>query len=651
MLMLCIVAAALVGVSRADDAPTVDAEAELAQAIRAAAAAVAPAVLRIETFGGLEKVDGTLVSSGPATALAVARDGHLITSAYAFANQPTSILVTLPSGKRAAAAIVARDRARGLVLLKVNSEEELTPPVAVPRSEMSVGQTAIAVGRTYEKDATNLSVGIVSATDRIWGKALQTDAKISPSNYGGPLIDLEGRVLGVLVPMSPQGDEELAGAEWYDSGIGFAVPLAEIYERLDTLKAGKDLQPGKLGTSLKGEPYTPPIEIAALLPGSPAAKAGLKKGDIIVEIDGTPVAWQSQMRHVLGPHYAGDKVSVVVKRGDERVSAHVELAAEIPPYDIPFLGILPLRDALDSPTKVRYVFPHSPAEKAGVKIGDEIRSVGGSAAASPAALRDLIGTHDRAASPNVEIEIVRDRQPQKLNVTPGSLPTEFPDELPAALSVKPAADEQPVATGVVDIKLPEDPNNCFAFVPPSYNSRVSHGLVIALHAPGKFSKADLEPTWGAACAQHDLIVLAPEAAKKDGWDPTEAEFVRKAIDDVLTRYNIDRTRIVVHGHQAGGTFGHLVAFGNLDVIRGLSTVDAPLPRRVAPPESDPVQRFAFCFWTASESQFAERITAAIKALGEKKLPVTVRDLGKSPRVLSDVEIGDLARWIDSLDRI
>ena len=205
-----------------------DAEAELTDAIRAAAAEAAPSVLRIETFGGLEKVGDVLVGSGPSTGLVLSEDGFVLCSAYSFAQQPTSVLVTLPSGKRAAAKIVARDNSRMLVLLKVNTDEALTPPQLVARNEMQVGQTAIAMGRTFDAKTPNLSVGILSATHRIWGKAIQTDAKISPSNYGGPLIDLRGRVLGILVPMSPQGEGALAGAEWYDSGIGFAVPLAAI---------------------------------------------------------------------------------------------------------------------------------------------------------------------------------------------------------------------------------------------------------------------------------------------------------------------------------------------------------------------------------------------------------------------------------------
>ena len=196
------------------------------QAIRSAVDKIAPSVVKIETIGGLERVGRVLVSTGPTTGLVVAEDGYVISSAFNFIQQPSSILVTLPSGARAAAQIVARDHSRMLVLLKVNTAEKLTVPTAVPRTEMRVGQWGIAVGRTYDQKEPNISVGVVSAINRIWSTAIQTDAKISPANYGGPLIDIQGRVLGVLVPLSPQKQGgEVAGAEWYDSGIGFAVPL------------------------------------------------------------------------------------------------------------------------------------------------------------------------------------------------------------------------------------------------------------------------------------------------------------------------------------------------------------------------------------------------------------------------------------------
>ena len=84
----------------------------------------------------------------------------------------------------------------------------------VPKRDIVEGQWSIALGRTLDAkraQSPSISVGIISATGRIWGKALQTDAKISPINYGGPLIDIEGRVQGILVPASPQGEDVTAG--------------------------------------------------------------------------------------------------------------------------------------------------------------------------------------------------------------------------------------------------------------------------------------------------------------------------------------------------------------------------------------------------------------------------------------------------------
>src|SRR5262245_116004 len=89
-------------------------------AIRAAVEKVAPSVVKIETVGGLERVGRVLVNVGPTTGLVVGEEGYVISSAFNFIQQPTSILVTLPGGARAAAQIVARDHSRMLVLLKVN---------------------------------------------------------------------------------------------------------------------------------------------------------------------------------------------------------------------------------------------------------------------------------------------------------------------------------------------------------------------------------------------------------------------------------------------------------------------------------------------------------------------------------------------------
>src|SRR5262249_11704508 len=150
--------------------------------------------------------------------LVVSEDGYIISSAFNFANKPTSIFIAVPGQKeRFVAKVVATDHTRMLTLLKIDAKG-LPLQTATPKSEIRVGQTALAVGRTLAVDTEtppSVSVGIVSAIERIWGKCIQSDAKISPTNYGGPLLDIQGRVIGVLVPASPRAEGETAGFEWY----------------------------------------------------------------------------------------------------------------------------------------------------------------------------------------------------------------------------------------------------------------------------------------------------------------------------------------------------------------------------------------------------------------------------------------------------
>jgi S1-C subfamily serine protease/dienelactone hydrolase len=620
-------------------------------AMRAAVATVAPSVVKIDTIGGLERVGDVLVSTGPTTGLVVSADGYIVSSAFNFIQQPSSILVTLPGGQRAAAKIVARDHARMLVLLKVNSPETLPVPTAVPRSEVAVGQWSIAVGRTYDQPEPNLSVGVISATNRVWGKAIQTDAKISPANYGGPLVDIHGRVLGILVPLSPQGKgSEVAGAEWYNSGIGFAVPLAELNERLETLKAGKDLHPGLLGVSLKpGDKYSLPAEVGASQPGSPAYKAGVKVGDTIVEIDGQKIVRQAQLMHALGARYAGDKVALVLKRSDAQVNATVELIDKLDPYAHPFLGILPLRGTAEAGTVVRYVYPGSPAGEAGVKAGDRVLALGDAPVADANALRTAVANLEPKAK--VTLKLARGSETVVVELLPTKLPTDTPGELPPAIVAVPAPPAEPVTTGIVEVKLPEEANECFALVPATYHPQVSHGLLVVLSAPGPIDRAAFEAKWRPMAEKHAVVVLAPQSAKADKWEPTEADFVRKTLDDAIGHYNIDATRIATYGYQTGGSMALLVGLGNIDRVRAIAAIDAVPPARTKAPENDPVNRLAFYLGTAEKSATAPQIKALVGKLEAAQFPITQKSLGEQPRELTADEILELGRWVDALDRI
>lgn len=621
------------------------------RAVKAAVSAIAPSVAKIETVGGVEKVGQLLVGTGPTTGLVVSEDGYILSSAFNFVQDPTSILVTLSGNRRFAAQIVARDHSRMLVLLKVNSPEKLPVPVAVPREEMTPGQWTIAVGRTFDSSDPNVSAGILSAVSRIWSKALQTDAKVSPNNYGGPLIDIRGRVYGVLVPMSAQaaGDKpELAGAELYDSGIGFAVPLVDILPRLDRLKQGKDLYAGLLGVSLQGNNVVAdPAVIAHVQVKSPAAAAGLKAGDKIVELAGAPVERLAQLRHSLGRFYAGEKVKIVVLRVSEKLERELELVEKVDPYQHPFVGILPTRGDVAPGVGVRYVYPGSGAEKAGLKTGDRITAIGDKVVADAATLRDGIAAFDPGAK--VTLKVQRGAESLTMEVPTGILPTTIPESLPAGRpQTSPAADRP--AVGVVPIKIPEESNECVAYVPENYHPGVPHALIVTLHAPSGFDQDKLVERWKKLCESEGAILLAPKSSDPKRWQPTEVGFVRKAIDDVLGRYTIDRTRVVVNGYQAGGAMAYLVAFSHRDVVRAAAVVDAGPPARSQAPENDPIQRLAIYSVTIDKSRTAAPIEAAMKRLSEFKFPVTNKKLADG-RDLNEAELGELARWIDALDRI
>jgi serine protease Do len=643
-----------VSVCQAQDTASDDFESRQAAAINAAVDKAAPAVVRIETFGGLEKVGEVLLGAGPTTGVLVDPEGYVLSSAFNFIRKPASILVSVGDGQRAPAEIVARDHSRMLVLLKIKSEAGKRYPTAevAPRKDWRVGQWAVALGRTFSADDVNISAGILSATNRVWGRAVQTDAKVSPANYGGPLIDLDGRVIGILAPMSPNAEGEVAGAEWYDSGIGFAVPLEDVMPQLPKLKAGEDVHRGLLGVALeRGNVFADRAKVAAAPANSPAAKAGLKKGDVIIRVDDTEITRQAELRHALGGKYAGETVSLTVVRGADQIEASAVLVSKLQAYVHPFLGVLPDRalPADDTPgVPVRYVYPGGPAAAAGLRTGDRITALEKDTLTGPADLRDGIA----AFEPNrtVRITYVRGGAEATADVQLGMLPEEMPADLPAArVKTGPPPDEMP-AVGEIDVKLAEEPNECTAYVPENYHPERSHGVLVWLHAAGRYDKADTLKQWRAICDERDLILIVPKAAKDEKWNRTEAELVQKVIDEIAGDYSIDPTRVVVGGHQAGGAMAFLAAFTHSDLIRGVISVDAPLPANSKPPANDPVNRLAIAVTTGAGDK-ADAAEAGVKKLRANKFPVTVLSKGDQPQQLSAEDRAALGRWIDSLDRI
>ncbi|MCH8044260.1 MAG: PDZ domain-containing protein, partial [Planctomycetes bacterium] len=585
------------------------------QALKAAVDRVAPCVVRIETIGGLLREGRHVFSSGPTTGLIVSADGHIISSAAAFARKPTSILVQLPSGRRTTAKILAADHSRKLVLLKVDVEEKLPVPEAAPRESMQVGQWAVAVGRTFPGPLPNMSVGVLSATGRIWGRAIQTDAKVSPGNYGGPLVDIRGRVLGVLAPLSPNDNSATAGSEWYDSGVGFAVPLVDVQAVLPRLIKGENLHRGIMGVSLdKGGSFAP-AKIAACRANSPAHEADLQPGDVVVELDGRPVNTQAQFKQLLGPRYAGDRVKLVVTRNEKQHSFELTLTDKLAPFEHPLLGILPLRrpaDAKPAGIVVRYVYPNRGAAAAGILPGDRIITVNAMQVTKRGdAIAALLAIPIDEA---VTVRLIRDGATKQFDVKLTAQPTEIPPQLPPARLSQDAAGKLPSPVGIIHPRLDEFKNKATAYIPTAYDPAVPHGVVVWLHGPGGDREEELLLRWKKHCDERDLILLAPKAVDPRRWQRGELDVIRKLLDQIVRQYTIDPARVVVAGRGTGGTLAYLAAYKNRDAFRAVAVVNAPPPLLVHPPETDPVHPLAIFATTAKKSPAATRITAGLHLL-------------------------------------
>ena len=435
---------------------------------------VAPSLVQIETSGGTELIGGGRVRKGvgPTTGVIVAPDGYIITSAFNFANKPAAVFVSIPNRnkERLVAKVICTDTTRMLTLIKVEASG-LAVPDAVPKKEMRIGQWAIAIGRTLDPnvdDFPSVSVGILSALNRIWGRAVQTDAKVSPVNYGGALIDVAGRVQGILVPASPFGEGETAGVEWYDSGIGFAIPLEDVFAILPRLKQGKDLHKGLLGVTPSGtDIYSGYSTVKIVALESAAEKAGIKAGDQIIEVDGKPVLNHAQLLHALGPKYEGDAVDIKVQRGKEtKEFKHLVLSGSLTAYSLPYLGILPMRDDPEPGLQVRYVFPKTPADTAGLKAGDRIMKfgLGGSGPASPLfpfAGRDQMMNFLATSIPGAEIKLEVKRKAggkvETISLRLGLFEANVPDALPEESTAKKAL-EKPKAPAAA-IPAPAKPGD------------------------------------------------------------------------------------------------------------------------------------------------------------------------------------------------
>jgi len=617
------------------------------QAFREAVVLAAPCVVRIETVGGLELSGEVSAGRGPTSGVIVGADGWILSSSFNFSNRPVSIVVTLEDGRKFAARQIAQDQSRLLTLLKIEAVEL---PVAqpAPLDQVRVGQWGIALGRTFDVATPNVSVGIVSALGRIWGKALQTDAKISPVNYGGALIDLEGRVLGVLAPLAPDGGDETAGVEWYDSGIGFAIPLADVLPKLDQLKEGKDLFPGLMGVNFRGERGpTEQLVIERVRYRSPAEEAGLKTGDRVTKFNGLSVERYSELRQQLGNKYAGESISLEVVRETKPLTVSMTLIDKLPAYEAGFLGILPKR-ASPEEVAVRFVYPDSPAAQAGLQAGDVIQTADGQPLKTPADLASVLS--HQLPGETFSLTWKRGEQTQTAEITAASLPNTVPESLVSEVFPENAAKPpEGIATGRLTATVPGYERELVAYVPTDYSPDMPCGLIIALATGTDPLDAQTLKAWQVHCDQRNLILvgLSPENRT---WQPNDSEYVHNALLWAKQTYSVDPRRVALLAKESSALMAWLLAFRSKENFPAVIVLEGAIPPKA--PEGDPNHRQQFYVgWSKADPKGADH-REAIEAYKSAKLPITVKEFESLPEIgPGSEEMSEAARWLDSLDRI
>ncbi len=271
---------------------------------------------------------------GGGTGFIVSDDGYIVTNKHVVEDKTAEYTVLMNNEKKYKAKVVARDPANDLAILKINAKHLPTAKLG-DSSNLQVGQTVIAIGNALGEFRNTVSVGVISGLSRsitaggteFGGEHLsgviQTDASINPGNSGGPLLNLRGEVIGINTAVA-------MGAQ----NIGFAIPINEVKNSIQSVKKHGRIIRAWLGVRyilidktikeknkltvdygaliLRGKTASD----LAVIPGSPADKAGLVENDIILEVNGKKISQDYTLTQAISEHKVGDIVKLkVLHRG------------------------------------------------------------------------------------------------------------------------------------------------------------------------------------------------------------------------------------------------------------------------------------------------------------------------------------------------
>lgn len=335
-------------------------------------------------------------ASGQGSGVIISSDGDVLTNNHVVDGAKT-ISVKLADGRELEAVVVGTDSTTDLALLKLDQAKELPVARLGNSSSAKVGEWVMAIGNPYGLEAT-VTVGVLSGKGRVIGASpyddfLQTDASINPGNSGGPLFNTKGEVIGINTAIVPGG-----------AGIGFSIPINLAREVSESLKKEGRVARGFIGVGIQA--LTPALKsalvmpegvkgalVASIVPNSPADVAGLEVSDVIVAVDNHRISSDRELLYRVAKLKIGSEVPFTLLRDGTEQTAFLriverpspETAAVDYPNDDPGsqarVGVS-VTDSIgmEEPTVVvTSVVPGSPAERAGLRRGDQIRAVGAKA--------------------------------------------------------------------------------------------------------------------------------------------------------------------------------------------------------------------------------------------------------------------------------
>ncbi|QPJ65416.1 MAG: DegQ family serine endoprotease [Candidatus Nitrohelix vancouverensis] len=335
--------------------------------------------------------------SGMGSGFLIDADGHILTN-YHVVEGAEEITVLLEDDKEYTATLIGSDPKTDIALIKVDQEEGKEvkfPFLKMGNSEnLEVGEWVVAIGNPFGLSHT-VTVGVVSALGRSIGAGpydefIQTDASINPGNSGGPLINIDGDVIGINTAI-------ISGNTGGNVGIGFAIPINIAKNILKDLKEKGSVTRGWLGVMI--QKITPDLAksfglessdgalVGDVIPGGPADKAGVKRGDVIVKFNGEDIKEMDSLPKVVANTNPNSVVDVIVIRnGEEKTlrvtievlkdSTEVQVASK-DPLGMQTQDITPelaqsLQLDVTEGILVSDVTPGEPAAEAGVRRGDVI---------------------------------------------------------------------------------------------------------------------------------------------------------------------------------------------------------------------------------------------------------------------------------------